>query len=176
MTPSTKTLYEHVFIARQDITPQRAQALIEEFSATIAEQGGNVAKTEYWGLCNLAYQIKKNRKGHYMLLNIEASHTAITEMERQMKLHDDILRFLTLRVDEHDPNPSPPMQRSARDETRHETRHRDWPDDELQDEPQDINEPQDDPQNMPQDMPQDMPPPDPQFDEEPPPPQQDEKE
>ena len=172
MTPSTKTLYEHVFIARQDITPQRAQALIEEFSATIAEQGGNVAKTEYWGLCNLAYQIKKNRKGHYMLLNIEASHTAITEMERQMKLHDDILRFLTLRVDEHDPNPSPPMQRSARDETRH----RDWPNDELQDEPQDINEPQDDPQNMPQDMPQDIPPPDPQFDEEPPPPQQDEKE
>ena len=166
------TLYEHVFIARQDITPQRAQALIEEFSATIAEQGGNVAKTEYWGLCNLAYQIKKNRKGHYMLLNIEASHTAITEMERQMKLHDDILRFLTLRVDEHDPNPSPPMLRSARDETRH----RDWPNDELQDEPQDINEPQDDPQNMPQDMPQDMPPPDPQFDEEPPPPQQDEKE
>ena len=163
------TLYEHVFIARQDITPQRALTLIEEFSATIAEQGGNVAKTEYWGLCNLAYQIKKNRKGHYMLLNIEASHTAITEMERQMKLHADILRFLTLRVDEHDPNPSPPMQRSAKEDARN----KDWPDDELQNIDERLNETPD--------MPPDIdPPPDPQFDEEPPPPppspQQDEKE
>ncbi len=108
-------LYEHVFIARQDISPQRAQTLIEEFSALIAQQGGNVSKTEYWGLLNLAYRIKKNRKGHYMLLNIEASHEAVQEMERQMKLHDDILRFLTVRVDQHDRDPSPPMRRATKE-------------------------------------------------------------
>lgn len=103
-------LYEHVFIARQDVSAQQVENLTEQFSTIITENGGTIAKGEYWGLKNLAYKIKKNRKGHYQLLNIDAPHAAVAEMERQMSLNEDILRHMTLRVDEHEEGPSAMMQ------------------------------------------------------------------
>jgi len=93
-------LYEHVFVARQDISASQVESITADFSKVIEENGGKVAKNEYWGLKNLAYKIKKNRKGHYVLLNIDAPHAAITEMERQCRLHEDVMRFMTIRVDE----------------------------------------------------------------------------
>ena len=104
------SLYEHVFIARQDVSAQQVETLTEQFSAIITENGGTIAKNEYWGLKNLAYKVKKNRKGHYQLLNIDAPHAAVAEMERQMSLNEDILRHITLRVDEHEEAPSAMMQ------------------------------------------------------------------
>ncbi|SDD70165.1 MULTISPECIES: 30S ribosomal protein S6 [Kordiimonas] len=92
--------YEHVFIARQDITASQVEGITADFSKIVEENEGKVAKTEYWGLKNLAYKIKKNRKGHYILMNIDAPHAAVAEMERQARLHDDVLRFMTIRVDE----------------------------------------------------------------------------
>lgn len=92
--------YEHVFIARQDITASQVEGITADFSKIIEENEGKVAKTEYWGLKNLAYKIKKNRKGHYILMNIDAPHAAVAEMERQARLHEDVLRFMTIRVDE----------------------------------------------------------------------------
>ncbi len=89
--------YEHVVIARPDISGQQAEALLEEMKGILAENGGNVSKTEYWGLRNLAYRIRKHRKGHYGLLNIEASSDAIQELERRLKIHDDVIRFLSIR-------------------------------------------------------------------------------
>jgi small subunit ribosomal protein S6 len=103
-------LYEHVFIARQDVSAQQVENLTEQFSNIITENGGTIAKSEYWGLKNLAYKVKKNRKGHYQLLNIDAPHAAVAEMERQMGLNEDVLRHLTLRVDEHEEGPSAMMQ------------------------------------------------------------------
>ena len=85
-------------------------------TAILTEQGGSIEKTEYWGLRSLAYRVKKNRKGHYSLLNITADHTAISEMERQMSLNDDILRFMTIRVEEHDVEPSAPLSSKNKDE------------------------------------------------------------
>tara|TARA_R110002072_G_scaffold141724_2_gene287036 strand:+ start:192 stop:698 length:507 start_codon:yes stop_codon:yes gene_type:complete len=103
-------LYEHVFISRQDVSAQQVENLTEQFSNIITENGGTIAKSEYWGLKNLAYKVKKNRKGHYQLLNIDAPHAAVAEMERQMGLNEDVLRHLTLRVDEHEEGPSAMMQ------------------------------------------------------------------
>jgi len=100
-------LYESVFIARQDISSSQAEGLMDSFAEIIANTGGSVSKKEYWGLRNLAYRIKKNRKGHYALLNIDAPPAAISEMERNMRLHDDILRYLTVKVDELSDEPSP---------------------------------------------------------------------
>jgi len=111
-------LYEHVFIARQDVSAQQVEALTEEFKTVLESNGGSVAKNEYWGIKTLAYKIKKNRKGHYTLLNIDAPHAAVAEMERQMRLHDDILRFITLRVEEHEEGPSAMMQSRGRDDRR----------------------------------------------------------
>ena len=108
------TTYEHVFIARQDVSPQQVDALLETFKNVITEGGGQVGKTEYWGLRNMAYRIRKNRKGHYVLMNIDAPSAAVAEMERQMRIHEDILRFLTLRISTLSDKPSPMM--SARDE------------------------------------------------------------
>jgi small subunit ribosomal protein S6 len=105
-------LYEHVFLARQDITAQQAAALLKTYQGVIEENGGKVAKTEYWGLKSLAYKIKKNRKAHYTLLNIDAPHEAVAEMERQMNLSTDVIRFLTIRVKELDEKPSVMMKRS----------------------------------------------------------------
>ncbi|MEE8083637.1 MAG: 30S ribosomal protein S6 [Alphaproteobacteria bacterium] len=107
-------LYESVFITRQDISSSQAEALVDSFAEIIANSGGSVPKKEYWGLRNLAYRIKKNRKGHYALLNIDAPPAAITEMERNMRLNEDVLRFMTVRVDELDDGPSPVLR--SRDE------------------------------------------------------------
>lgn len=91
--------YENVFIARQDISTAQVEALVAQFSDIIKGQGGEVTKTEQWGLRNLAYRIKKNKKGHYVLMNIQASGNAVAELERNMRIHEDILRYLTIRVE-----------------------------------------------------------------------------
>ena len=110
-------LYEHVVIARQDVSAQQAEAIAESLAQVIADNGGKVTKTEYWGLRNLAYRIKKNRKGHYLLLNIEAPWAAVAEMERQERLNEDIIRFLTIRAEELNQGPSIMMQvKAAREE------------------------------------------------------------
>ena len=93
-------LYENVFIARQDVSTTQVEALTEQFTELVKAGGGEVTKNEYWGLKNLAYKIKKNRKGHYTLLNIDAPSPAVLEMERNMRLNEDVLRFLTVRVEE----------------------------------------------------------------------------
>jgi small subunit ribosomal protein S6 len=108
--------YESVFIARQDISATQAEALTEQFANLIAEQGGKVTKKEQWGLRNIAYRIKKNRKGHYVLMNIDAPAAAVTEMERQMRINEDILRYLTVRVDALEEGPSAMLQSRARDD------------------------------------------------------------
>jgi small subunit ribosomal protein S6 len=108
--------YENIFIARQDATAAQVEALTEAFSNIIAEQGGKVTKKEYWGLRSLAYRIKKNRKGHYTLLNIEAPPTAVAEMERNMRISEDVLRLLTVRVDALEEGPSAMLQSRARDD------------------------------------------------------------
>jgi small subunit ribosomal protein S6 len=104
-------LYESVFIARQDIASTQVEALADQFTKIIEDLQGKVAKREYWGLRNLTFRIKKNRKGHYMLLNIDAPAAAVAEMERNMRINEDVLRYLTVKVDAHDPNPSPILQR-----------------------------------------------------------------
>jgi len=111
-------LYEHVLIARQDISPQQVDALVEDITRTIQEQGGTVGKSEYWGLRNLAYRVRKNRKGHYCLLNIDAPAAAVHELERRQRINEDVLRFMTIRVEEHDEEPSPVLARRDRDEKR----------------------------------------------------------
>ncbi|MDP9086555.1 MAG: 30S ribosomal protein S6 [Pseudomonadota bacterium] len=108
-------LYEHVVIARQDISPQQAEALNDQLKHLIEEQGGHVAKIEYWGLRNLTYRVKKNRKGHYSLLAIDAPAAAVKEMERQLSLNEDVLRTLTVRVEELDLELSPILARRDRE-------------------------------------------------------------
>src|SRR5215469_10175207 len=103
-------LYENVFIARQDISGAQVDALADSFVQLIADQGGDVKKRENWGLRNLAYRMNKNRKGHYVLFNIEGPASAIAELERTMRINEDVIRYLTLRVDKLDENPSPIMQ------------------------------------------------------------------
>ena len=107
--------YEHVLIARQDISPQQAEALNEELKTLIEGLGGHIAKIEYWGLRNLTYRIKKNRKGHYSLLAIDAPSPAVKEMERQLSINEDVLRYLTLKVDQLDLELSPVLARRDRD-------------------------------------------------------------
>jgi small subunit ribosomal protein S6 len=112
-------LYEHIFIARQDVSQQQVEALTEQLSTIIKDNGGSVGKTEYWGLRNLAFKVKKNRKGHYALMNIDAPAAAVAEMERQMGINEDVIRFLTVRVEEHETGPSAMLQnRGGRDERR----------------------------------------------------------
>ena len=110
--------YEHVLIARQDISPQQAEALNDELKALIEGQGGHIAKIEYWGLRNLTYRIKKNRKGHYSLLAIDAPAPAVKEMERQLSINEDVLRYLTDRVEELDLELSPILAAAARSRAR----------------------------------------------------------
>jgi small subunit ribosomal protein S6 len=112
-------LYEHVFIARQDVTAQQVETLTETFKALIASLGGSVSKVEPWGLKSLAYRIKKNRKAHFTLMNISAPASAIQELERQQSLNEDVLRVLTLRVEEHEAGPSA-MLRKREDSDRDE--------------------------------------------------------
>ena len=106
--------YEHIFIARQDISPAQVEALTETLQNIVTENGGKIEKSEYWGLRSLQYKINKNRKGHYSLFNLIAPPAAIDELERQEKINDDILRVMTLRVDELDPEPSPVLSRRDR--------------------------------------------------------------
>lgn len=111
-------LYEHIFLARQDVSPTQVEEMTAAFTNLITEGGGKVAKNEYWGLKSLSYRIKKNRKAHYTLLNIDAPHAAVAEMERQQSLNEDILRFMTIRVDELEEGPSAMMQKRDRDDDR----------------------------------------------------------
>ena len=119
--------YEHVLITRQDISPQQAEALNEELKTLIEGLGGHIAKIEYWGLRNLLYRIKKNRKGHYSLLAIDAPSAAVKEMERQISLNEDVLRYMTVRVEELDLELSPVLARRERERERGD-RDRDRPD------------------------------------------------
>ena len=104
-------LYEHVFISRQDLSNTQAEGLIEHFGTVLADNGGTVVDHEYWGVKTMAYKINKNRKGHYALLRTDAPATAVQEMERLMRLHDDVMRILTIKVDEHVAGPSVQMQK-----------------------------------------------------------------
>jgi len=110
-------LYENVFIARQDISGAQVDALTDGFAQLITDNGGEIKKREYWGLRNLAYRMRKNRKGHYVLMNLAAPPAAIAELERTMRINEDVLRYLTIRVDAHDEGPSAIMQnRGSRDD------------------------------------------------------------
>jgi small subunit ribosomal protein S6 len=104
-------LYEHVFIARQDLSNAQAEGLIEHFSTVLADNGGKVVENEYWGVKTMAYKINKNRKGHYAFLKSDAPAAAVQEMERLMRLHDDVMRVLTIKVDKHSEGPSVQMQK-----------------------------------------------------------------
>ena len=109
-------LYEHIFLARQDVSQQQVEELTTALTDILAQGGGKVTKNEYWGLKGLSYRIRKNRKAHYTLLNLDAPAAAIAEMERQMRINEDILRFMTVRVDELEEGPSAMMQKRDRDE------------------------------------------------------------
>ena len=104
-------LYEHVMIARQDLSNAQAEGLTEHFSAVLADNGGKLIDNEYWGIKTLAYKINKNRKGHFSFLRTDAPAPAVQEMERLMRLHDDVMRVLTIKVDEHAEGPSIQMQK-----------------------------------------------------------------
>ena len=103
-------LYESVIIARQDVSTTQVEAMIEEFSAIIEKAGGSIQKKEFWGLRGLAYRIKKNRKGHYVMLNMETDSETLNEFERIMGLNEDVLRFMTIAIEEVDQEPSVMMQ------------------------------------------------------------------
>ncbi len=107
-------LYESIFIARQDVPTTQVEALTKAFTDIITADGGKITKVEPWGLRNLAYRINKNKKGHYVLLNIDALPAAIAEMERNMKLNEDVLRFMTIRVEEHEAGPSAILRKDER--------------------------------------------------------------
>jgi small subunit ribosomal protein S6 len=116
--------YEHVFLTRQDVSGQRVEELVEQYKGIIEAGGGSVGKTEYWGLKSLAYRINKNRKAHFSLINLDAPHEAVAEMERQMRINEDVLRFMTVRVDELEEEPSIQMQKKDRDDKRRRERER----------------------------------------------------
>ena len=109
-------LYEHVFICRQDLTSVQAETLAEEFKGTLTENGGKVIESEYWGLRSIAYRMNKNRKGHYFLFKSDTDTKAVAEMERLMNIHEDIMRFLTIKVKEHKDGHSIMMNSRHKDE------------------------------------------------------------
>lgn len=112
-------LYEHVFIARQDLSSAQAETLIEEFSEVLKENGGSIVGSEYWGLRSLTYKINKNRKGHYGFFRLDAPPDAITELERRERFHEDVMRYMTVSVEAHDDGPSAVLQaKSSRDDRR----------------------------------------------------------
>lgn len=115
-------LYEHVMIARQDLSNSQAEGLIEHFGAVLSDNGGKLVDNEYWGVKTMAYKINKNRKGHYSFLRTDAPASAIQEMERLMRLHDDVMRVLTIKVDEHAEGPSVQMQKRDERDNRRERR------------------------------------------------------
>ena len=108
--------YEHVFLARQDMSSQQVDELVEQFKGIISEAGGSVGKVENWGLKSLQFRINKNRKAHFTLMNIEANGEAVHELERQQRIHEDILRYMTVRVDELEEGPSAMMKRNERND------------------------------------------------------------
>src|SRR3954462_11836323 len=108
-------LYEHVFLARQDLAQAQVDSLAENATKIITDNGGKIARTETWGLRSLAYRIAKNRKAHYVAMDIDAPAAAIAELERQSNINEDIIRFLTIRVDEHETGPSAMMRRGDKD-------------------------------------------------------------
>jgi small subunit ribosomal protein S6 len=113
------SLYENIFIARQDISGAQVDTLADTFTELVAANGGEIKKREYWGLRNLAYRMRKNRKGHYVLFNIDAPPAAIAELERTMRINEDVIRYLTIRVDALEEGPSVIMQsRGSRDDRR----------------------------------------------------------
>ena len=115
-------LYEHVMIARQDLSNTQAEALNEHFGTVLSDNGGTVVDTEYWGVKTMAYKINKNRKGHYSFIRTDAPSAAIQEMERLMRLHEDVMRVLTIKVDAHEDGPSVQMQKRDEREPRRERR------------------------------------------------------
>jgi len=114
--------YEHVFLARQDVTSQQVDALTAQFKGVIEANGGSIGKTEYWGVKSLQYRIKKNRKAHFTLLNVTAPPAALAEMERQMAISEDVIRFMTISVDTHEEEPSAMLRKSDRDDRRDDDR------------------------------------------------------
>ncbi|MBE1288395.1 MAG: 30S ribosomal protein S6 [Rhodobacteraceae bacterium] len=115
-------LYEHVMISRQDLSNAQAESLIEHFSTVLKDNGGSVVDAEYWGIKTMAYKINKNRKGHYAFLRSDAPAGAVHEMERLMRLHDDVMRVLTIKVDAHEEGPSVQMQKREERGERRERR------------------------------------------------------
>src|SRR2546423_5721968 len=111
-------LYEHVFLARQDVSGQQVEALTEQFKGVIEQNGGKIAKVEPWGLKSLSYRIRKNRKAHFTLMNVDAPPAALAEVEPQQRLNEDVLRYLTIRVDAHEEAPSAMMRKADRDRHR----------------------------------------------------------
>ncbi len=110
--------YEHVFLSRQDVSAQQVETMTEQFKGIIEAAGGTISKIEYWGVKSLAYRIKKNRKAHFALLNISAPAAGVAEMERQMKINEDVIRFMTIKVEALEEGPSAMMQRREREERR----------------------------------------------------------
>ncbi|MBJ3776660.1 30S ribosomal protein S6 [Acuticoccus mangrovi] len=115
-------LYETVFLVRQDVSGQAVDDLVEQYKSVLAENGGSVGRTENWGLKTLSYRINKNRKAHFALMDIDAPAAAVQEMERQMRLNEDVLRTLTIRVEEHEDGPSVMKQKRDRDDRRRRER------------------------------------------------------
>jgi small subunit ribosomal protein S6 len=109
-------LYEHVYLARQDLSAQQVEDLTNQLTGVIGQLGGKVTKSEYWGLKSLTYRMRKNRKAHMTLLNVEAPSAALNEIERQERLNEDVLRYLTIRVDALEEGPSAMMRKAERDE------------------------------------------------------------
>ena len=113
-------LYEHVYLARQDVSAQQVEDLTKQFTTVIEGLGGKVTKAEYWGVKSLNFRIRKNRKAHFTLLNVDAPPAALTEVERQQRINEDVLRYLTVRVDELEEGPSAMMRKVERDRERDE--------------------------------------------------------
>ena len=111
-------LYEHVFLARQDLAQAQVDALAENATKIIQDNGGKVVKTETWGLRSLAYRIAKNRKAHYVMLDFDAPAPVVAELERQTQINEDVIRYMTVRVDEHETGPSAMMRRNERERSR----------------------------------------------------------
>lgn len=117
-------LYEHVMISRQDLSNTQAEGLIEHFGTVLTDNEGKLVDSEYWGIKTMAYKINKNRKGHYAFMRTDAPAAAIHEMERLMRLHDDVMRVLTIKVDAHEEGPSVQMQKREERSDRGERRER----------------------------------------------------
>jgi small subunit ribosomal protein S6 len=122
MKEAAVALYEHVFLARQDLSQSQVDALATTATEIVEANEGKVTKTETWGLKNLAYKIKRNRKAHFVMLNIEGSGAAVAELERQTSINEDVIRWMTVRVDEHEGGPSVMMRKSDRERTRRRER------------------------------------------------------